>query len=181
LVVGQRVSEASATDQADPFQRLRAMYPEALPEVYGYLRHRSGDPALAEDLAAETFLQAARSLRDGTTAVVTTGWLVTVARHKLIDHWRGQSRTERALRAVEGEGRADDWDERLDGMLAMDTLRSLRAQHRAALTLRYVDDMPVAEVAEQLGRTVHATEALLVRARAAFRRAYEAKGGGSDE
>jgi RNA polymerase sigma-70 factor (ECF subfamily) len=66
-------------------------------------------------------------------------------------------------------------------MLAMDTLRSLRAQHRAALTLRYVDDMPVAEVAEQLGRTVHATEALLVRARAAFRRAYEAKGGGSDE
>jgi RNA polymerase sigma-70 factor (ECF subfamily) len=28
-------------------------------------------------------------------------------------------------------------------------------------------------VAEALGRTVHATEALLVRARAAFRRAYE--------
>jgi RNA polymerase sigma-70 factor (ECF subfamily) len=27
-------------------------------------------------------------------------------------------------------------------------------------------------VAEQLGRTVHATEALLVRARTAFRRAY---------
>ena len=174
------MSEASTADQTNPFQRLRALYPEALPEVYGYLRHRSGDPALAEDLAAETFLQAARSLRDGTVGVVTTGWLVTVARHKLIDHWRRQSRTERALSAVEGGGSAGGWDEHLDGMLAMDTLRSLNAQHRAALTLRYVDDLPVAEVAEQLGRTVHATEALLVRARAAFRRAYEARGGGGD-
>jgi len=31
----------------------------------------------------------------------------------------------------------------------MDTLRSLRAHHRAALTLRYVDDMPVAAVADR--------------------------------
>ena len=169
--------EPSATDQADPFHLLRALYPEALPEVYGYLRYRSGDPALAEDLAAETFLQAARSLRDGTVAAVTTPWLVTVARNKLIDHWRRESRAERALSPVENEASTDDWDEHLDAILAMDTLRSLSAHHRIALTLRYVDDLPVAKVAEQLDRTVHATEALLVRARAAFRRAYEKKEG----
>ena len=40
------------------------------------------------------------------------------------------------------------------------------------LTLRYLDDLPVAEVADILDRTLHATEALLVRARQAFRRAY---------
>ena len=34
----------------------------------------------------------------------------------------------------------------------------------------------VAEVAAVLDRTVHATEALLVRARAAFRRSYESTG-----
>jgi RNA polymerase sigma-70 factor (ECF subfamily) len=39
--------------------------------------------------------------------------------------------------------------------------------------LRYLDGLSVPEVAEALGRTVHATEALLVRARAAFRRVYE--------
>jgi RNA polymerase sigma-70 factor (ECF subfamily) len=38
--------------------------------------------------------------------------------------------------------------------------------------------LPVAAVAEHLNRTVHATEALLVRARVAFRRAYEE---GSDD
>ena len=36
-------------------------------------------------------------------------------------------------------------------------------------TLRYLDGLSVPEVAEHLGRTVHATEALLVRARNAFR------------
>ena len=40
------------------------------------------------------------------------------------------------------------------------------------LTLRYLDDLPVPEVAVLIDRTLHATEALLVRARAAFRRAY---------
>ena len=51
------------------------------------------------------------------------------------------------------------------------------AHHRAALTLRYLDGLPVPEVASHLDRTVHATEALLVRARAAFRRIYEGEEG----
>jgi DNA-directed RNA polymerase specialized sigma24 family protein len=44
---------------------------------------------------------------------------------------------------------------------------------RAALTLRHLDGLSVPEVATVLGRTVHATEALLVRARNAFRASYE--------
>ena len=40
------------------------------------------------------------------------------------------------------------------------------------LTLRYLDDRPVPECAELIGRTVHATEALLVRAKRAFRVEY---------
>lgn len=51
-------------------------------------------------------------------------------------------------------------------------LDQLGAHHRAALTLRYLDGLTIPEVADHLGRTVHATEALLVRAHAAFRAAY---------
>ena len=39
-------------------------------------------------------------------------------------------------------------------------------------TLRYLDGLPVPSVAGHLGRTIHATEALLVRARIAFRNEY---------
>ena len=56
---------------------------------------------------------------------------------------------------------------------AQQVLASLGAHHRAALTLRYLDDLTVPQVAAALDRTLHATEALLVRARAAFRTAYE--------
>jgi len=67
----------------------------------------------------------------------------------------------------------DPWDAELDLLRAHEVLRRLGTHHRAALTLRYLDDLPVPEVAALLGRSLHATEALLVRARAAFRRTYE--------
>jgi RNA polymerase sigma-70 factor (ECF subfamily) len=110
---------------------------------------------------------------------VSTGWLIGVARHKLADHWRRVAREERGLRLVhDSEPDVDDpWDEQLDALRARQVLDSLGPHHRAALTLRYVDGLGVPEVAGHLGRSVHATEALLVRARAAFRRAYEEKEG----
>ena len=53
------------------------------------------------------------------------------------------------------------------------TLAELGAANRTALTLRYLDGLSIPEMARELGRSRHATEALVVRARAAFRRAYD--------
>ena len=64
--------------------------------------------------------------------------------------------------------------------MARDVLAGLGAHHRAALTLRYLDGLSVPEVARHLDRTVHATEALLIRAKAAFRRALPDIEGRSD-
>ena len=155
---------------------LLALYDTALPQVYGYLLSRCGGQApVAQDLTAETFLAAVKAVQSGAPPdPMTTAWLVGVARHKLADHWRRQGREERKLAAVadHDEPTDDPWDVRLDALRARATLDELAPQHRAALTLRYVDDLPVAEVATLLQRSVHATEALLGRAKAAFRRAY---------
>jgi RNA polymerase sigma-70 factor, ECF subfamily len=56
-----------------------------------------------------------------------------------------------------------------------ETLASLGTHHRSALTLRYLDGLPVREVAHHLGRSEGATEVLLVRARAAFHAIYESE------
>jgi len=159
---------------ASPGTRLLALYDEALPQVYGYLLARCGQQAVAEDLTAETFLAAVDAVRAG-PAPLSTGWLIGVARHKLVDHWRRQGREQRALTAAAGPPGPppdDPWDAQLDALRAREVLRQLGPHHRAALTLRYLDDLPVPQVAGLLGRTVHATEALLVRARTAFRTAY---------
>jgi RNA polymerase sigma-70 factor (ECF subfamily) len=173
------VSEQAQGPRAGP--DLLALYDKALPAVYGYLLSRCGNLALAEDLTAETFLAAVAAVNKGTTHEPNAPWLLGIARHKLVDHWRAQAREQSHLRAVaalagSGPGTEDNdpWDERLDALRAQQVLRALAPQHRAALVLRYLDDLSVPQVAEVLGRTRHATEALIVRARSAFRRAYEA-------
>ena len=157
-----------------PDPGLLSLYDRALPEVYGYLLARCGSRAVAEDLTAETFLAAVRAEADGGRPT-TVPWLIGTARHKLVDHWRRREREDRSLRLLEGGTSAteDPWDAELDLLRAREVLDRLGPAHRAALALRYLDDLTVPRVAALLGRTVHATEALLVRARAAFRAQYE--------
>ena len=150
------------------------LYDDALPQVCGYLLARCGRRALAEDLTAETFLAAVDTVRRDHP--VTVGWLIGVARHKLVDHWRARAREERGLALVPPEPEPPWEDCVLDIVAARAALDRLGPHHRLALTLRYLDGLPVPEVARLLDRTLHATEALLVRARAAFRRAYDAPG-----
>lgn len=158
---------------------LLELYDAALPQVYGYLLARCGRAVLAEDLTAETFLAAVRACRRQPPPTPSTAWLVGIARHKLVDHWRSADRERRGLSAVANEpvAEADPWDERIDALVAQDVLATLDGIQRAALTLRYLDGLGVGEVAQALRRTVSATESLLARSRAAFRREYARIGG----
>jgi RNA polymerase sigma-70 factor (ECF subfamily) len=164
--------DAAAADQG---AALLTLYDRAVPQVYGYLLPRCGSAAVAEDLTAETFLAAVAAVKNHTVPAMSVAWLIGVARHKLVDHWRRLAREERNLTLAHDDAspQEDPWDAALDVARARDVLSGLGAHHRGALTLRYLDGLSVPEVADHLGRTVHATEALLVRARVAFRRSYE--------
>jgi len=161
------------TPAADHGTALLAMYDRALPQVFGYLRPRVGSETTAEDLTAETFLAAVQAIERRSVPDLTVAWLIGVARHKLVDHWRREAREARQLRSLPDESVVvDDVEARFVRARAHEVLDELGAHHRAALTLRYLDGLSVPEVAQHLDRTVHATEALLVRARNAFRVAY---------
>src|SRR6202451_2855037 len=163
----------------DPAFGLLELYDDALPHVYGYLLARCGDTGLAEDLTSESFLAAVHAARKPGATDPSVPWLIGVARHKLADHWRRAEREQRGLRLLDSEPPPvdDPWETAIDRIRAREVLGQLGVHHRAALTLRYLDGLPVPEVAEHLDRTVHATEALLVRARAALRHIYEGEEG----
>ena len=157
----------------DAPRALLALYDEALPAVYGYFVRRCPDRGTAEDLTSETFLAAMDTARRHDPPEITVPWLIGVARHKLADHFRRR----RAIPVEDvPEEPTDSWDAELDRLVAEATLARLSEPHRAVLTLRYMDDCSVNECAELIGRTVHATEALLVRAKRAFRNHYEEGG-----
>lgn len=159
---------------------LLALYDEALPSVYGYFARRCGDRGTVEDLTSETFLAAMDAARKDAPPPLTVPWLIGVARHKLADHYRRRHDqfSIPVAELPEPFDAADDWDAELDRIVAEQVLARLPEQHRTVLALRYMDDRSVPECAELIGRTVHATEALLVRARRAFRAQYPRLEGG---
>ncbi|MBV8461666.1 MAG: sigma-70 family RNA polymerase sigma factor [Acidimicrobiales bacterium] len=168
------MAEGAADLDDDAATGFLHFYDQALPHVYGYLVRRCGSTATAEDLSAETFLAAVDAVRGGSPPDLSVPWAMGVARHKLLDHWRRQARDERRFELMAGSAPTEATALEIDPSMvdARRVLDGLVPQHRAVLTLRYVDDLSVPEVARLIGRTVHATEGLLVRARAAFRRAY---------
>jgi RNA polymerase sigma-70 factor, ECF subfamily len=179
---------AEADHQPDGRRQLLELYDEALPVVYGYFVRRCPDRGTAEDLTSETFLAAMDAARRSDPPPITVPWLLGVARHKLADHYRRRrdpvpvaEPPEAAFkiggaRGAERGGATDDWDAELDRLVAESVLARLSEPHRTVLVLRYMDDCTVGECAQLIGRTLHATEALLVRARRAFKQEYPAGG-----
>jgi RNA polymerase sigma-70 factor (ECF subfamily) len=153
-------------------------YDRAFGEVYRYLcRAVLGNRALAEDLTQDTFASVVASVHAGHAELHSMPWVIGVARHKLIDHYRrtGSERRRMALVWAGGLDSADDQLADLDRgnpQRVVDLLGELSSAHRLVLILRYVDELTIEEIANSLGRSVHATESLLVRARHALKSSY---------
>jgi len=149
--------------------------------VSRFARARCGDRSVAEDVAADTFHAAAKLLAGDADETIGRGWLLTVARRRIIDHWRRTERDRRRVARVlewgeasteHGRGPADDSDEMTDRVLR--ALRSLPQRQRLAVALRYLDDYSVNEISEQLGLDYRAAESLVARGRRNFKKAWEA-------
>ncbi len=76
------------------------LYDTALRDVYGYLDSRCGSVTLAEDLTSEVFMAAVAVVKSGKTSAPTVARLMSVARNKLIDHWRHREVEQRRLAVV---------------------------------------------------------------------------------
>ena len=150
-----------------------ALYERTVTDVFSYLASRVGDWAAAEDLTQDVFVAGARRVAAGD--VVDLAWLIGVARHKLVDHWRAQARHDRnlALAHSSEQTRRVEESASIDPGLAAVALAGLNPTYRAALVLRHVDGLSVSAVADHLQRSVEATEQVLSRARAAFRDKYQ--------
>lgn len=151
----------------------RAWYDEALPHVFRYLYHRCGrDKDLAEELTQGTFASAVSS-HGSFAGGESIAWVVGIARHRLVDHYRALERRERGLGRLRAERARPVWigaPEFDDGLAT--ALAGLPPAQRAAIVLRYLDDLPVREVARLLDRSEGAIESLLSRARETLRRFY---------
>ena len=155
-------------------EQFTAFYGAAFRDVHRYLlRAVLGDHALAEDLTQDTFAVVVAASRAGRPEALSLAWVMGVARHKVIDHYRKASRDERRQSLFGAAGDDVDDPQALVGQepaQIVQALAGLRSEHRLVLVLKYLDDLTVDQIASALGKSPQAIESLLARARRALAR-----------
>ena len=138
------------------------MYRAHAPAVLGYLRGRGvEDP---EDVLGEVFLQVAKSLPGfrGDDADVRR-WVFTIARNRAVDAHRRRWRRPRTVPGVMPDRPAPVPDDALDPEL-LRALGRLTPEQREVVTLRFVADLSLDDVARITERPVGAVKSMQHRA-----------------
>jgi RNA polymerase sigma-70 factor (ECF subfamily) len=144
----------------------RGLYERYAQDVYRFAVYLSGDPMLAEDIAAETFLRAWLSpgeIRVGTVKA----YLFMIARNLY------RAGLKQAARQVELEDSLPDGQAspevlsstRLELRAALEALQLLPEVDRAVLIMHVQDEMPYAEIAAALGLSEAAVKVKVYRSR----------------
>lgn len=148
-------------------------------EIVRYVHARLG-PALAEDVAAETFLAAFRYRdRFDPARLEARPWLYGIAVRQIGKHQRAEIRYRRAMARLPVDGvPADFGDRSIDRVIAEQlrpqlsaALTSLSRQDRELLLLIAWADLTYAEAAQALGLTISAVRSRLNRIRVKARKA----------
>ncbi len=167
---GQEAALLSAAARGKP-EAVRWLLDEVAPIVHGFVWARvAGDRTLAEDLLQETLLSAVASAESfrGDSAVST--WMCGIARHLVARHWESERRSDVARSRLQVVPDVDVEQQLLDKDEVAAALGRLPALHRQVLVLKYLDELPVQDIAEQVGRTKVQVQSLLQRAREGLRK-----------
>jgi RNA polymerase sigma-70 factor, ECF subfamily len=140
---------------------------EHLDDVYRYLLYMTGNPHLAEDLAAETFERALRRWRrfDPSRGSART-WLCQLARGAALDHFRSDRRRRKREGVFASDGPEIDEPVFGEGLSpALDrAVQSLSAAEREVVGLRVVLELDGDTTAKVLGIRPSAVSTRLSRA-----------------
>lgn len=177
MAIGARFPEVLAAAREGLEWAWSELYREYAPQLLRFLRSQgAGDP---EDLLGDCFVQLVRHLDQfkGDEAGFRA-WAFTIARSRLVDHWRKSARQPVVLsadpeadagRPPESTGPADQG--LLSRLAVAEILDFLTADQRAVIELRFIDKFSLAETAEILQRSEGSVKLLQHRAIKSLRRA----------
>lgn len=163
----------------------QAFFEAMYPALYRFaLARLDGKQDAAEDVAQTTLLRAIGKLQTyrGEASLLT--WLCTFCRHEIFAYAKAHRHVSKvvpiddapeiraALESLHAGENADPHlalDRQQQASLIQRVLDQLPPHYGSVLEWKYVDELPVQEIAERLGIRLRAAESLLARARRAFR------------
>ncbi len=154
----------SFTKDADAFQ---TFYREKFTSTYSYVYSKVGNREEAEDLTAEIFLKAARSIDLERSSQSMQYWLYLIARTTLNDYWRTYYRKPTSsldeLLEAGWEGPAEE--ELIPSTQCVQCLlKALPERYREVLICRFLLDLSLKDTALRMKVTVANVKVLQFRA-----------------
>ena len=139
-------------------------YRRLVVQLYGVV----GDRAEAEDVVQEAFVRAVAAGQRFTATTNPEAWLRTTAINLHRSRWRKLRNFSRIKERMAAPEDIPGLDDRLD---VIDALRSLPVEQREVVALHHLADLPVAEIAQELGLPAGTVKSRLSRGREALAQA----------
>ncbi|MBI2911320.1 MAG: sigma-70 family RNA polymerase sigma factor [Chloroflexi bacterium] len=172
--------ERAIRRDADAFGELYDLH---IDRVYRHVRQRVASTQEAEDITAQTFLNAWQSIqRYRPMGYPFAVWLLRIAHNLVISAYRKKHQATVPLPEDESDEMLGDstslrlMESCLDRQTLWPALMQLKKEYREVLLLRIVEDLPRGEVAALLGKTGGAVAVLQHRALRALRKILERDG-----
>ena len=127
-------------------QGFEAVYKQHRDAVLRFAMRCVGRREIAEEITADAFLQLHQNWKAIDTGRLPA-WLLTVVKNRATDYWR-RAGLERRYVSEERPSQPRPRGEPLTGLFEN---KALKPVHRICLTLRYLQEMTVAEIAAYLG------------------------------
>ncbi len=169
-VVGTRLIALVELARNGDKEAFGQLYDHYQPSVYRFLYYRVSSITLAEDLTAETFFRALRSMHSFRWQGKDFGaWLMTIARNLTADHFKaGRTRLEQTTEDMQtldttSEGPEIEVLASLTNEALLRALGELPTEQRECLIMRFLQGLSIAETAEILGRSSGAVKQLQLR------------------
>lgn len=133
---------------------VREVYDAHYGMLVGWTTKLVGDPDLAHDFATEAFV---KLIRHWGTVEEPRAWLYATVANLVRDHWRKRGRESAAYERLQAGGAGDEHrqggSDHATTLTVRDAVQSLPARLRTPVLLHYFADLPVAQVARQLGKS----------------------------
>ena len=167
--LAKRVSQRDS----DAFQ---VLYESHLDTVYRYVYYKVGNGQLAEDLTQHIFMKAWEAIhRYQWRELPFQHWLLRLARNAVIDHYRSMKPTNSSLLDPVSVGVDPEIEIAQSEMVntLQDAVRQLPDEQREVIVLRFIEQMPHADVAKHLGKSAATVRVIQHRALQALRKLLE--------
>ncbi len=156
---------------------LATIYDQYIERIYAYIYHRVGQAELAEDLTGQVFIQMMEAIRNNQGWKTSfSGWLYRIAHNLIVDHYRHRGRATfvdideaPAIASTESDP-SRSAQANLDRDQLQAAMGQLTEEQAQVITLRFLEDMSIAEVAAIMQKSEGAIKALQYRAVLALRR-----------